>query len=350
MLFTLGLMGISILGLALTPNYASIGLAAPILIVVWRLCQGFALGGEVGPTTAFLVEASPVAHRGYYASWQGASQGVATLTAGLVGITIAQVLGADALNSWGWRIAFGLGALTLPFALLIRRGLPETLHHADPHTAAHATGLGGHARIITLGLCLILAGTIPTYVLNYMTTYAVTTLGIPTAVAVAAPLAQGATGLVCTLAAGALSDRFGRKPLMILPRILLIAAVIPVFQWIVHRHDAVGLLGGTAALAMLLNFSSAAALVSITESLRKDIRGTGVATIYAVSVAVFGGTTQPIIALLIHNTGNPLAPGWYMLGACIIGLVAAILMPETAPRFARSAPAEPPVSTPAVAG
>jgi MFS family permease len=347
MLFTLGLMGFAILGLALTPNYASIGVAAPILVVIWRLCQGFALGGEVGPTTAFLVEASPVEHRGFYSAWQGASQGIANLTGGLVGIALVAGLGEQAVDAWGWRIAFAIGALTLPFGLIIRRGLPETLHHGDEavgpreestlaHILASLRGLAGHWRIIALGMALILSGTIPTYVLNFLTTYAITTLGMPTSIAVASPLFAGVATLGCALLSGALSDRIGRKPLMIWPRLVLIFAALPIFQFMVSQHSAFALLGGAFVLSCLLNFASAAALVAITESLRKDIRGAGVSIIYSFSVAIFGGTTQPIILQIIHTTGNPLAPAYYMIGACVIGLIAALLMKETAPLVLRA--------------
>ncbi len=342
MLFTLGLMGFAILGLAVTPNYASIGVAAPLLVVVWRLCQGFALGGEVGPTTAFLVEASPTQHRGYYSAWQGASQGVANIAGGLVGIALVAGLGQQAVDAWAWRIAFAIGALTLPFGLIIRRGLPETLHHGEEalgarhetvtgHVLSSLQGLAGHWRIVVLGLMLILSGTIPTYVLNFLTTYAITTLHMPTAVSVASPLFAGTATLLCALASGALSDRIGRKPLMIWPRLFLIFAALPIFQFMVSEHSAVALLGGAFVLSCLLNFASAAALVAITESLRKDIRGAGVSIIYSFSVAIFGGSTQPIILWIIHETGNPLAPAYYMIGACVIGLIAGLLMKETAP-------------------
>ena len=121
MLFSFALMGGAILALALTPSYARIGVVAPILVLVWRLAQGFALGGEVGPTTAFLVEASPAARRGLYSAWQGASQNLATIAGGLVGVALAAMAGAAGLQAWGWRAAFLLGALVLPFGLWLRR-------------------------------------------------------------------------------------------------------------------------------------------------------------------------------------------------------------------------------------
>src|SRR5258708_17401077 len=137
MLLSFGMMGGAIIAMALIPSYAVIGWASPVLALVARSVQGFALGGEIGPTTACLFETAPARRRGLYASFQSASQTVATLVGGMVWVVLAQVLSASALDVYGWRIALLLGGLTLPFGLLIRRALPETLHVAD-HLPAHA--------------------------------------------------------------------------------------------------------------------------------------------------------------------------------------------------------------------
>ncbi len=131
MMLSFSLMGAAILALAFIPSYAAIGVAGPILAVVARLVQGFALGGEVGPTTAYLIEAAPPDRRGLYTAWQAASQSIASLAGGLVGVVLSFLLAAGPLETWGWRIAFLIGSLALPFGLYIRRTLPETLHAPD---------------------------------------------------------------------------------------------------------------------------------------------------------------------------------------------------------------------------
>src|SRR5579864_3899701 len=128
MILSFTLMGAAIIAMALIPSYARIGIAAPILAVLARMVQGFSLGGEVGPTTAYLLESAPVHRRGFVVAWQAASQAIAATLAGLVGLILAATLSASALSDYGWRIAFLLGAITLPVGLWMRRGLPETLH------------------------------------------------------------------------------------------------------------------------------------------------------------------------------------------------------------------------------
>ena len=333
MLLSFALMGVSILGLALTPGYRTIGLAAPVLVVFWRLCQGFALGGEVGPTTAFLVEGAPLARRGLYGAWQGASQNMASIIGGSVGFIIASVAGTEALAAWGWRAAFLLGAVVLPFGLILRRSLPETLHRHETSSAHHPdqATLLAHIRPILLGLALVASTTVSTYLGNFMTTYAKTTLHMSAGSSLSASIANGAAGVIGGLAGGFLSDRFGRKALMIWPRAAFLAAIWPAFFLMVRDHDSVTLLGGTACLAFLGSLSTAAIFVGIIESLRKEVRGLAMGGLYAIAVAVFGGTTQPVIAWFTHATGDPMFAAWYVMVATVVGLIASVLMKETAP-------------------
>lgn len=335
MILSFSLMGAAILALALIPSYRSIGIAAPILAVLARLLQGFALGGEVGPTTAYLVEAAPERQRGLYASWQSASQSIASMVGGGVGVLLAMLLTAAHLEDYGWRIAFLLGALTLPFGLLIRRSLPETLHAPD-HLPHYESGgffkiVHDHLRAIVTGLLILMGGTVATYVLNYMTTFARTTLHMAASPSFAATLVNGLFGLIASLAGGWLSDLFGRRRLMLIPRFLFLFSVYPLFLLIVYQHSTTALLVGTALLSILLNISSGAFYVAFGESLPKRVRGGIFATVYATSIAVFGGTTQPIIAWLIHVTDNPLAPAWYLVLATALSVVAMLLMVESAP-------------------
>ncbi len=337
MILSFTLMGAAIVALALIPPYRVIGVAAPILAVIARMVQGFSLGGEVGPTTAYLLEEAPLRRRGLAVSWQGASQGIAATLGGLVGFGLSAAMPPALLDAYGWRIAFLIGALTLPFGLWIRRSLPETLDLPDASgeaVTARQTRLAlarDASRILILALLVLAAGTISTYVGNYMTTFAQHTLRMTPKVAFGAGVIANIAGVASGLYGGWLSDRIGRRPVMIWPNLAHLALIIPVFLWITGARSPFALMAGTTILATLGGLGNGAFFAAVTETLPKAIRGGAFAIVYAVSIALFGGTTQPMITWLIHATGSPMAPAWYMLGAGAIGLAARWLILESAP-------------------
>jgi MHS family citrate/tricarballylate:H+ symporter-like MFS transporter len=329
MILSFAMMGGGVLALALTPSYASIGVAAPIIVVLIRLVQGFALGGDVGPTTAFMLEAAPPEKRGIYGSMQFASQGVATLLAGIAGVVLAHFLTAVQLDHFGWRIALALGVAVVPIGLAMRRTLPETL---PAESEALMEPPKGHiGRIAVLGLLMIMGGTTGVYVLNYMATYAQNTLHLGASAGFASVLTFGIVSVIFPVIAGAVSDRKGRRPVMIWPRVAMTLAAYPAFVLITLWPGALSLIFATALLGLLNQATGAVALVAITEALPPRVRSTTMASIYAIGVAVFGGTTQPIIAGLMHVSGSSLAPAWWLTGTSLIALIATAMMPETAP-------------------
>jgi MFS family permease len=337
MMLSFSMMGLAIIALALTPSYAAIGVAAPILVIVARMVQGFSLGGEVGPTTAYLMEAAAADKRGLSVSWQPASQQIAATAGALVGVGLSEVMTSTALDSYGWRIAFLIGAITLPFGLWIRSGLPETLHVLETGTAmAQAAGKGlsvmrAPVRIMILGLVILASGTIITYVTDYMTTYAENTLHVAADLAFATTVVSNGLGIVAALFGGWLADRAGRWPIMVWPQLAALLLTYPVFLWIVDTRSALALLGGLGILSLVGTIPYSAFYVALAEGLPKNVRGGTFATLYAVAIASFGGTAQLIVTWLIHATGNALAPAWYMLFATAVGLVAMTMMRETAP-------------------
>jgi MFS family permease len=324
-------MGVAIAGLALTPPRATIGVAAPALVIFFRMLQGFALGGEVGPTTAFLLEAAPPERRGFYTAFQYWTQDLAVLISGLVGFGLANTLSEQQLQDFGWRIAFLAGAAIVPFGLAMRRSLPETFHAPDGGKRERIP-LRPYLPVAVLGLMLLASATIGAYIGDYMTTYAITTLHMPAQVAFAATVVVGLCGVVLDLVSGALSDRIGRKRMMLIPGVLLLVSILPAFYAISHYRTTATLLGATAVLASLLDLSAVPMVVWITESLPAAIRSGSVAVIYAVSISTFGGTTQYAITWLIKATGNPLAPAWYWTAALVVGIAAMCATRESAPR------------------
>lgn len=338
MFFSFSLMGVALLGMALTPSYANIGIAAPILVLCFRLVQGFALGGEVGPTTAFLIEAPPAGSRGFYGSLQSASQYIAVIAAGAASTGLAAILDPATLETWGWRIAFLLGAAIVPFGLIVRRSLPETMHIRDAAadgSAAHL--LRRHIRIIVCGLAMLACATVATYVILFLTTYALSTLRLAPAWSFAATLVIGICGMGSAAMGGLLSDRVGRKPVMIVSLLATMLVTIPAFLLLVHVRSGPVLLAVAAVLATAFVTGGAVTIMTVAESLPPRIRSGATATIYALSIAIFGGTTQVTIQWLTNWTGDAIASAYYMTAALVVGLAATALIAESAPLRRKSA-------------
>jgi len=303
------------------------------VVVFARLIQGFALGGEVGPSTSYLLEAAPAGKRGQYGAWQIASQGAASALAGSLGVLLSWMLDADAMQSWGWRIPFIVGIAIVPVGLIMRSQLQETVDREAKTihpSAAHVLSalLKHHTRPLVLALMLITSGTIATYISLYMTTYALSTLHMATGASMGATVVVGLCLLVFGLIGGWLSDRVGRKPVYLLSKLALTAVAYPAFVVINHHHTLGALLLMTGLMAAL-NALGGVVLVVIPECFPKSVRSAGLSIVYALAVTVFGGTTQVVVTWLIHATGNPLSPAWYLVATSAIGIAAILMVAET---------------------
>jgi MFS family permease len=336
MVLSFTLMGLGVIGLALTPSYTQIGMAAPVLVVLFRLLQGFALGGEVGPSTAFLVEAAPPERRGFYGSLQYMTQDTAVLAAGIVGTVLASVLTDQQLTDWGWRAAFLLGAVIVPFGIIARRNLPETHSDTSNDRVSRWEEFKPYRVAALLGLMMLAGGTIATYIGGYMTTYAIDTLHMPANISFGVNIVLGLCAIAFQPLSGYLSDIYGRKPLMVGFGVLVVLSAVPAF-WVISTYiTTLAHYGMGALMTVLLALSATPVIVALTETIPARIRSGTVSIIYAVSIAIFGGSAQPIVKWLIENMQNPLAPAWYMTGAYAIAVVAMMLMRETAPRKAKA--------------
>jgi MFS family permease len=339
MLFCFALIGGSIIMMALIPPYARIGIAAPALAVVARMAQGFSLGGELGSNTAYLAEAASPDQRGLVVSWQCASQLVALAVASCVGVILSTLMEKSALDAYGWRIAFLIGAVTLPFGLWLRTNLPETLHLSETSFAPGGPTEGSRLEqarriwpILAIGLVVLGCQAINNYGQLYLVTYAQETLGMSATSAFWGALLGFSIAVVAALLGGALSDRIGRKPVNLSATFVYLLFVYPIFAWIIESRSDLSLVIGTILLTVLGNIAIGAFYASLAELLPKTIRGSAFGTIYAVALAVFGGSTQLVVTWLIHVTGSPYAPAWFLLATTALWGGALTLMPESAPR------------------
>src|SRR3954452_98905 len=219
--------------IAVAPTYSDIGAFAPALIVAARLIQGFSAGGEFGIATAFLAEQHPQ-RRGFFASWQFASQGMTTVLATAFGATLASTLSAEQMDLWGWRVPFLFGLLIGPVAYYLRHHVEETaefrsaLVRKAPLRAAWADGK--KRMLITVGVVVLC--TVAMYTILFMPTYAVRQLGLSPSGSFLATLLTGCIQIALIPVAGALSDRYGRLPITCASAMAMLLAIYPMFAWL----------------------------------------------------------------------------------------------------------------------
>jgi len=312
MLFSFMMLGVSTFALAVTPSHAVIGTAAPVLAVFFRMLQGFALGGEMGPTTTYLVEAAPIQKRGQYVAFQYVAMGVAGFSAGLIGVILANVYDDAGLRDYGWRIAMLVGVSIIPLGLILRRTLVETLPE-QPHDQAPVQKPDrSHLRTALVGLIMMSAGATVAYVLGYFATYSIHTLGMPANVAFGATTLNGLCGIVGSFAGGILADRFGRRPIMIIPWVIMLVSIYPMF-WMIATYKSVAALYATQAVVGISgSIGAVTILVFVTEALPARIRSSMLSLVFALATAVFAGMAQFNVAWL---TDTPTTQ-WRQLGTC----------------------------------
>ncbi|WP_206952497.1 MFS transporter [Trinickia acidisoli] len=338
------LMTLSSAMMAFTPNYATIGIAAPIIVVAARLLQGLSAGGEFGSATAMLIEYAPPHRRGFYGSWQNFGQFVAAVTAALMGALVTRGLSASALDAWGWRVPFLFGVLIGPVGFYIRTRLHEPPVYeeaaADARTAIPgkagsmlATVWREHQAALWIAFGLVVASSVAQYVLNvYLPVYAVRQLKLPVSAPFIVLVATGTLRMILTPLFGLLSDRIGRKPVMGASMALYVLTIYPLFVWLIAAPSLSRLLGTEVVFALLMAAALGPASTALAELFPTQVRATGLSISYNVATTLFGGFSPFLVTWLINVTGNKMMPAYFVTAAMIVGLIALWPMPDAARR------------------
>ena len=322
---TLGLMMVGTLLICVMPTYSTIGLLAPIGILLARLIQGFAAGGEYGSATALMVELLP-RRRGFAASWQFTSQSMSTLLSGLLGTALTATLTAPQLDSWGFRIPFVVGLLVGPVGLYIRRHMPESAEAAEviatERPAPVSTLFRGQKVLVLLGIGILAVTTCVNYMITYIPTFSIEQLKLPASSSFFSLIISALVLIAVTPVVGHLSDRYGKLRIMIPAAAVMLVLVYPAFALMVGVATLPMLLIVVAVLAALkgLYFGPMASVLAMI--FPTQTRATGQAFGYNIGVAIFGGFTPLIATWLINTTGMPVAPAFWVMVAAVVSLVA----------------------------
>jgi MHS family proline/betaine transporter-like MFS transporter len=331
LMISIVLMSFGTLAIAVMPTYETIGIVAPIAILLARLLQGFSAGGEFGSSTAFLVEHVPE-RRGFIASWQFASQGMGQVLSSAFGVGLITLMAPADMSAWGWRIPFLFGVLVGPVGIYIRNHLED----ATPPPAAEQDSpirqIFLHQKLrVMLGIGALAVSTAVNYLIIFMPTYVVKTLNMPPVVGYEATLAGALVVTLLTPIAGIISDRIGRTTHMIAINLVMLVSIAPTFLVLTRNPTPAIIIIGVFWLAMLksLYFGPLAALMS--ELLPAATRATGLGLGYNVGVTLFGGMGPVIMTWLgtIAFIGD-LSPAWYLTLVGFLSLSALITIKRTA--------------------
>lgn len=331
LILTLTIMASGTFLIAFVPGYATIGMAAPVLVLVGRLLQGFSAGVELGGVSVYLAEMATPGHKGFYVAWQSASQQVAIMVAAVLGYGLSTLLAPDAVGAWGWRIPFVIGCLIVPFLFYIRRSLEETQEFLArkhrPSTSEIFASIGQHWAIVVLGMLLVVMTTVSFYAITvYTPTFGKTVLKLTTTDSLVVTFCVGLSNFIWLPVMGALSDRVGRKPVLLLFSALTLLTAYPALAWLVAAPSFVNMLMVLLWLSFLYGSYNGAMVVALTEIVPVEVRTAGFSLAYALATALFGGFTPMVSTWLIEATGNKAAPGLWMAFAGACGLVATIIV------------------------
>ncbi|WP_242417349.1 MFS transporter [Sphingomonas panni] len=330
LLLTLGLMALGTLAIAVTPTYAQIGLAAPVIILIGRLMQGLSAGVEVGGVSVYLNEIAPPSAKGFYTSWQSASQQAAVVFAALIGLLVSTSLSPATMQAWGWRIPFIIGCVMIPFLFVIRRHMEETeaflQRKEHPQLGQIMLTIGNNWGVVLQGTLMAVMTTVFFYMITaYTPTFGSKVLSLSAGESLFVTACVGIANFVLLPVMGALSDRIGRKPLLIAATVLGALLAYPLMNWLVAAPSFGRLLAVELLLAAIYATYNGAFIAYLTEVIPAHVRTVGFSLAYSLATAIFGGFTPAISTALIGATGDKAIPGAWCAAAAILSLTALLV-------------------------
>jgi MHS family citrate/tricarballylate:H+ symporter-like MFS transporter len=331
LIVTLGLMAIGTVLIACVPGYASIGYLAPALVLAGRLLQGFSAGAELGGVSVYLAEMATPGNKGFYVSWQSASQQVAIIVAAALGYALNLWLAPSQVGAWGWRIPFFIGCLIVPVLFVIRRSLQETEAFKQrkhrPSLREIFRSMLDNWGLVLAGMLLVAMTTVSFYLITvYTPTFGKAVLKLSTGDALIVTLCVGLSNFIWLPIMGALSDRVGRKPLLIAFALLTIATAYPAMSWLVRDPSFGKMLAVELWLSFLYASYNGAMVVALTEVMPVEVRTVGFSLAYSLATAIFGGFTPAIATALIGASGDKGAPGLWMTFAAVCSVIATLVL------------------------
>jgi metabolite-proton symporter len=329
LILTLFLMAIGTLVIACTPAYRTIGIIAPIVVLLGRLLQGFSAGVEVGGASVYLSEIATPGHRGFYCAWQSASQQVAVVFAALLGVALSAVVPPEGMSQWGWRVPFFIGCLIVPLLFWLRRSLAETeaflAQKHRPGISEILASLASNWKIVGIGVLLSTMTTVCFYLITaYTPTYGIEVLHLTSRQSLMVTFCVGLSNFFWLPTGGAISDRVGRRPLLILITVAAILTAYPAMLWLVSDPSTARLLIVELWLSMFFGVYNGAMIPHLAEIMPPEIRTSGFSLAFSLATAIFGGFTPAICTYLIHETGNRAMPALWLSFAAACGLAAAL--------------------------